>query len=182
MDLATKLLDSMGWNDVTTAAKTNCGLFGFDAGNVLGTDWLWSTPDELILNPKGVILRQPTTSFILPDSNTMHSRSTSSSNPKTNTSKALNDYVGIIYSECSMRRSCSRSLAPRWFSWQGCLWPSLSYGSFTSPKGHKRWWWSIGALNWATGETVAVKEIQLSNIPKAELGEIMVWCALFLIY
>lgn len=32
----------------------------------------------------------------------------------------------------------------------------------------------IGALNWATGETVAVKEIQLSNIPKAELGEIMV--------
>jgi hypothetical protein len=31
-----------------------------------------------------------------------------------------------------------------------------------------------GALNWATGETVAVKEIQLSNIPKGELGEIMV--------
>ena len=33
-----------------------------------------------------------------------------------------------------------------------------------------------GALNWATGETVAVKEIQLANIPKAELGEIMVRC------
>jgi hypothetical protein len=32
----------------------------------------------------------------------------------------------------------------------------------------------IGALNWATGETVAVKEIQLSAIPKSELGEIMV--------
>jgi len=31
-----------------------------------------------------------------------------------------------------------------------------------------------GALNWATGETVAVKEIQLSNIPKGELGQIMV--------
>ncbi|KAG7088758.1 hypothetical protein E1B28_012724 [Marasmius oreades] len=29
------------------------------------------------------------------------------------------------------------------------------------------------ALNWATGETVAVKEIQLSNIPKSDLGEIM---------
>ncbi|KIY69316.1 Pkinase-domain-containing protein [Cylindrobasidium torrendii FP15055 ss-10] len=29
------------------------------------------------------------------------------------------------------------------------------------------------ALNWATGETVAVKEITLSNIPKSELGEIM---------
>jgi hypothetical protein len=29
-------------------------------------------------------------------------------------------------------------------------------------------------LNWATGETVAVKEIQLSNIPKGEIGEIMV--------
>ncbi|KAJ7243744.1 hypothetical protein C8J57DRAFT_60548 [Mycena rebaudengoi] len=29
------------------------------------------------------------------------------------------------------------------------------------------------ALNWATGETVAVKEIQLSTIPKSELGEIM---------
>ena len=33
---------------------------------------------------------------------------------------------------------------------------------------------AVGALNWATGETVAVKEIQLANIPKAELGEIMV--------
>ncbi|KDR82414.1 hypothetical protein GALMADRAFT_220413 [Galerina marginata CBS 339.88] len=29
------------------------------------------------------------------------------------------------------------------------------------------------ALNWATGETVAVKEIQLSNIPKGDIGEIM---------
>ncbi|KAH9922944.1 uncharacterized protein B0H18DRAFT_1085777 [Fomitopsis serialis] len=29
------------------------------------------------------------------------------------------------------------------------------------------------ALNWATGETVAVKEIQLSNIPKSEIGQIM---------
>lgn len=29
------------------------------------------------------------------------------------------------------------------------------------------------ALNWATGETVAIKEIQLSNIPKGEIGEIM---------
>jgi len=33
---------------------------------------------------------------------------------------------------------------------------------------------NVGALNWATGETVAVKEIQLSNIPKGELGQIMV--------
>lgn len=33
---------------------------------------------------------------------------------------------------------------------------------------------TAGALNWATGETVAVKEITLSNIPKSELGEIMV--------
>ncbi|KAG8214693.1 hypothetical protein J3R82DRAFT_9774 [Butyriboletus roseoflavus] len=31
----------------------------------------------------------------------------------------------------------------------------------------------VSALNWATGETVAVKEIQLSNIPKGELGQIM---------
>lgn len=31
-----------------------------------------------------------------------------------------------------------------------------------------------GALNWTTGETVAVKQIQLANIPKADLGEIMV--------
>lgn len=31
----------------------------------------------------------------------------------------------------------------------------------------------IGALNWTTGETVAVKQIQLANIPKSELGEIM---------
>jgi hypothetical protein len=32
----------------------------------------------------------------------------------------------------------------------------------------------LGALKWSTGETVAIKEIQLSNIPKAELDEIMV--------
>lgn len=32
----------------------------------------------------------------------------------------------------------------------------------------------LGALNFTNGETVAVKQIQLSNIPKAELGEIMV--------
>jgi hypothetical protein len=31
-----------------------------------------------------------------------------------------------------------------------------------------------GAMNFETGETVAVKEIQLSNIPKGELPEIMV--------
>ncbi|GBE85072.1 predicted protein [Sparassis crispa] len=29
------------------------------------------------------------------------------------------------------------------------------------------------ALNWATGETVAIKEIQLSNIPRSEIGQIM---------
>ncbi|OCH90450.1 kinase-like protein [Obba rivulosa] len=29
------------------------------------------------------------------------------------------------------------------------------------------------ALNWVTGETVAIKEIQLSNIPKSEIGQIM---------
>ncbi|KAI0035206.1 hypothetical protein K488DRAFT_76773 [Vararia minispora EC-137] len=29
------------------------------------------------------------------------------------------------------------------------------------------------ALNWATGEAVAVKEIQLSNIPKGDIGQIM---------
>ena len=33
---------------------------------------------------------------------------------------------------------------------------------------------ALGALNWATGETVAIKEIQLSNIPKSEIGQIMV--------
>jgi hypothetical protein len=32
----------------------------------------------------------------------------------------------------------------------------------------------VGALNWTTGEIVAIKEIQLSNIPKGELSEIMV--------
>lgn len=43
----------------------------------------------------------------------------------------------------------------------GCVWRSQQHDD-------------PGALNWATGETVAVKEIQLSNIPKSELGEIMV--------
>lgn len=31
-----------------------------------------------------------------------------------------------------------------------------------------------GALNFTTGEAVAVKQIQLSNIPKSDLGDIMV--------
>ena len=30
------------------------------------------------------------------------------------------------------------------------------------------------ALNWTTGETVAIKKISVSDIPKAELGDIMV--------
>ncbi|KAG8728376.1 hypothetical protein FRC11_011195, partial [Ceratobasidium sp. 423] len=29
------------------------------------------------------------------------------------------------------------------------------------------------ALNWTTGETVAVKQILLSDVPKSELGELM---------
>lgn len=33
---------------------------------------------------------------------------------------------------------------------------------------------AAGALNFTNGETVAVKQIQLASIPKAELGEIMV--------
>jgi hypothetical protein len=41
---------------------------------------------------------------------------------------------------------------------------------------------SLGALNWATGETVAVKEIQLSSIPKGELGEIMVRSLAYISY
>jgi serine/threonine protein kinase len=36
------------------------------------------------------------------------------------------------------------------------------------------------ALNWSTGETVAVKEIELSNIPKSELGDIMV-CLFYIV-
>lgn len=35
-------------------------------------------------------------------------------------------------------------------------------------------WFGIGALNWITGETVAIKQIQMVNIPKSQLGEIMV--------
>jgi hypothetical protein len=31
-----------------------------------------------------------------------------------------------------------------------------------------------GALNFTNGETVAVKQIQLTNIPKSEIGDIMV--------
>lgn len=31
------------------------------------------------------------------------------------------------------------------------------------------------ALNWGTGETVAVKQIKLSDLPKSELKTIMVW-------
>jgi hypothetical protein len=57
---------------------------------------------------------------------------------------------GQVYRECLIHRMC-----------QSCC-RALTAGKI------------VGALNWATGETVAVKEIQLSNIPKGELGEIMV--------
>ncbi|KAF9453114.1 Pkinase-domain-containing protein [Macrolepiota fuliginosa MF-IS2] len=73
----------------------------------------------------------------------MNSRPTSSSGSKANAPKTLNDYQ---------------------------LGDSLGKGAFGQVY---RTYRSSRALNWATGETVAVKEIQLSNIPKAELGEIM---------
>lgn len=60
------------------------------------------------------------------------------------------------------------------FAWEGGVWAGLSCvgrGFLRRDYAEGRF---IGALNWATGETVAVKEIQLSNIPKGELGEIMV--------
>lgn len=37
-----------------------------------------------------------------------------------------------------------------------------------------------GALNFTTGEAVAVKQIQLSNIPKSDLGDIMVGLRVFI--
>lgn len=67
------------------------------------------------------------------------------------------------------------NLAIRRFAWKGGVWAGLSFVTlFISILRDHVPHDISGALNWATGETVAVKEIQLSNIPKAELGEIMV--------
>jgi hypothetical protein len=60
------------------------------------------------------------------------------------------------------------------FAWERGVWAGLSCVTqelLGTDYAEDIW---VGALNWATGETVAVKEIQLSNIPKGELGEIMV--------
>ena len=57
------------------------------------------------------------------------------------------------------------------FPRQRRVWTGLSYvrlGITETPID-----FAVGALNWTTGETVAVKQIQLSNIPKGDLGEIM---------
>ena len=88
--------------------------------------------------------------------------------------KLLNDYVrtttsisGVIH---GTEHTCS-NLAIRWE--RARLVKSIVRGSAIRD-GVWTYRSSVGALNWATGETVAVKEIQLSNIPKNEIGQIMV--------
>lgn len=87
-------------------------------------------------------------------------------------SKQLNDYVCLFKLMCSLLSNSS-------FQQLG---DSLGKGAFGQVYRERSLFVfhldvltsTVGALNWATGETVAVKEIQLSNYPKAELGEIMV--------
>jgi hypothetical protein len=89
-----------------------------------------------------------------------------------NNPKALNDYVSNQQSTFRSRL-LTYTVATGRLVREGSVWPGVSYvvhgwaRIVTLTIG-------IGALNWATGETVAVKEIQLANIPKAELSDIMV--------
>lgn len=105
-----------------------------------------------------------------------------STSPATN---ALANYVSSVGSLwlISDTRSCERCaldwrcIATRRLLGEGSVRPGLSYvrGLIESRSVEVlRRSISQGALNWTTGETVAVKQIQLSNIPKSELGEIMV--------
>ena len=88
--------------------------------------------------------------------------------------KLLNDYVRTTSSISDVihgtEHTCS-NLAIRWE--RARLVKSIVRGSAIRD-GVWTYRSSAGALNWATGETVAVKEIQLSNIPKNEIGQIMV--------
>lgn len=101
------------------------------------------------------------------------SPSTSTPRKRANQSKLLNDYV-------CLNRHASWHFAECVCSNSGTLWErarlvksSVSdYQCRSNILSEKLI--HAGALNWATGETVAVKEIQLSNIPKGELGQIMV--------
>ena len=109
-----------------------------------------------------------------------HARSSSTSNPANNgNAKLLNDYVriGAISSMIPVCWTLVGSVtATRRLLRERCLRSGLSCVVYL------RFWSSgrfigtdrSGALNWATGETVAVKEITLSNIPKGELSQIMV--------
>jgi hypothetical protein len=94
-------------------------------------------------------------------------------------SKVLNDYVrAILPTPLVTAWSISDQLTR---SNSVILWERARLARFTvsrvlyaSPSPSHSLGSRSGALNWATGETVAVKEIQLSNIPKGELGQIMV--------
>ena len=86
-------------------------------------------------------------------------------------SRTLNDYVRV---RARARWRKAEVLAATWrLAREGRLWAGLSCVIPYSPVAIADVSYA-GALNWATGETVAIKEITLSNIPKAELGEIMV--------
>jgi len=103
------------WNDVTLVAKTNCGLFGFDAGNALGTDRLivvsagrtHSKPKRCFLTPAYYFLAFYTaglpTRCILDQHQARIQRRTPPRHLMT---------TSVSYIECSMRCSRSRSLAP----------------------------------------------------------------------
>jgi hypothetical protein len=93
-------------------------------------------------------------------------------------SKVLNDYVRAILPTPLVTACISDQLTR---SNSVILWERARLARFTvsrvlyaSPSPSLSLGSRSGALNWATGETVAVKEIQLSNIPKGELGQIMV--------
>ena len=64
--------------------------------------------------------------------------------------------------------------ATRRLSRERRVWSGLSCVLPTSPHRPRYPNSCSGALNWATGETVAVKEITLANIPKGEISQIMV--------
>ena len=86
-------------------------------------------------------------------------------------SRTLNDYVRVR--PRARWRKAEVLAATRRLAGQGRLWAGLSCVKCYPRSAIARTPYE-GALNWATGETVAIKVITLSNIPKAELGEIMV--------
>lgn len=112
------------------------------------------------------------------------SRTRSSSSSKSGNSKSLNDYVrsALFHNQWDKLFKCGSNWEIRWEKVLLARFIVRAFYIVDANESQSCVFGNIGALNLSTGETVAVKEIQLSNIPKSELPEIQVSLSLLSIW